>query len=55
MTFDWRERELVKEVAITFLLFVAILSKPILCLLVACFFFFDLFGKLLAVFENLKL
>ena len=40
MTFGWggeRERELGKEVAFTFLFFVAILSKPILCLSVACF------------------
>ena len=44
-----------KEVAFTFLLFAAILSKPILCLSVACFFFFVLFVKLLVVFEKLKL
>ena len=37
MAFDWGERELAKEVAITFLLFVTILSKPILCLSVTCF------------------
>ena len=39
MTFDWGERELAKEVEITFLLFFTILSKPILCLSVACFVF----------------
>ena len=51
MTFGWGERELGKEVAFTFMfLFVAILSKPILCLSVACFL--DLFVKLLVFLKS---
>ena len=53
MTFDWGERELAKEVAITFLFFFFFYFEQ------AHFVFgsgllFDLYGKLLIVFEKLK-
>ena len=53
MTFGWGERELGKDVAFTFLLFVAILSKPIFVFVSGLLFY--LFVKLLVVFEKLKL
>ena len=54
MTFDWGERELAKEVAITFLFFFFCYFGQAHFVFVSGLLF-DLYGKLLVVFEKLKL
>ena len=52
MTIDWGERELTKEVAITFLFFFCYFEQAHFVFVSGLLF--DLYGKLLVVFEKAK-